>query len=424
MDATAAAIRSVLARVTRMLTVAAGAFLIIAAIGRAQQPSTNEQPFTPQQGSSWCWAAAAQYVMDKADPGGDYSQRVQAETIVKGCDYAPRNTCKNVSPVFAGCNRPGLPTQTLDDLDFIYEEAPRALSWEVLQHELDAKRPVLFGWCVDKHCDLDLKTSMGHWMVAEKATSCDSTIRMVKVYNPAPCCIGQVLWIPYETYAQGAVGLKFWHNFYQVQPAGSAPLPTPTVTPTPAPTFDTGADAKTQAIAISKKCFPMVTDWKNSGLVRETNPTWVTEAKDGTPFVRRYLPLAELGKLVNKAELEKIPPVRVVNLKADRNHPLASVVLTEPSPHALIAIEDSEAARRQAARDAAAMPYGNPQNLVILETGLHFTLVDDRDGSQKVIVIASERDCRKAEPANVNLKPDIQEVHDFIEDLTVTHYRP
>lgn len=394
--------------------------------------------FRTQQGSAWCWAAAGQMVMAAIKPGDarDYVQPAQAERSVFGCASAPRNTCDVYNPVYAGCNRPGFPTFELFGFDAPPQETP--LPWDDLA-EWVKKQPVLFGWCVDGRCGGPTsRTSMGHWMVAVNTRLCvakspKKIVKMVVVNNPAPCCVGQVLSIPYETFAYGGAGLKFWFNYYGVKPKGAAAvsIPKPVVVDADDAFPPTADNAKVAALDTAITCLYDDTTWGDSGLLRaKAAPPKAGEVASAEPIDRRYIPLAELGALTTKEGQDYLqkkypqPPLVIVVLTNEKRTAFfANAVLqTQDGKRQVIGFEDFEAAHRTMQRAEEAAKYGDDPissktvEYVVLETGLHFIVAADKDKTgQDAIVILSEIDCRK--PSNDVARMSLAEL---IERLTVS----
>lgn len=406
---------------SRLAALAGGVLVVTNVAGNAQNPP----PRLSQQGSSWCWAGVTEMVMRGLDPSpNDYSQALQAESVVNGCLYAPRNTCKNVSPVYAGCNRPGFPTFGV--FDHVAETTPSPLTWTELAGELDAGRPVVFGWCIDKHCGTTPQTSLGHWMVAVEAASSDD-VPWVRVYNPAPCCLGQVLWIPYTTFAEGITGLRFWQNYYDARPRGTPPHglahnPVEGRNLTPIPEVDDvdklkpGADAGRLLTAV-RAC--RSNTGARSGPFRDAGVPPEAQATVSYVVLRHYVPLVALGTMTSTARFEEAAVefhrIAVVAVEF-ASRAFANLVFEETGDKSqsttswrLIAVEDAESARRQIDR---AKMSGSGEEFVIVETGLHLAI---KDGN--AIVIASERDCREPKP---NEQPEPVPIDKLIELLTVS----
>src|SRR5688572_18076799 len=115
-------------------------------VAQAQAAAPKLPELKPQQASTWCWAAASQMVLEIAPPGGPFfAQALQARNALKSCGHEVSNTCGENYPTYAGCNRPGFPAFEL--FGRTAETQPSPLCWPRLQEELDAGRPVLFGWC-------------------------------------------------------------------------------------------------------------------------------------------------------------------------------------------------------------------------------------------------------------------------------------
>jgi hypothetical protein len=377
-----------------------------------------------------------QTVPGKATP----SQAEQAELAYAGCFSAPRDTCQDVNSVYAGCNRPGFPS--FDDFGFDTQVSDSPLTWDALSNAL-SKGPVLFGWCVDKHCTDDTRTSLGHWMVAVEKATCaakdGTSVGIIKVFNPAPCCVGQVLNLPFATYAQGGAGLKFWRNYYDVRTKGTPAAPPPAINPIPPPADSfppgTGKDAAATAAQTATTCLSDSATWTSSGLLRDGGqpPASSADVQPAHTIARRYLPLATLGALTTRpghAMLDTLTsPIKLVAVslrETNDKRALASVVLEELSTgeHRALGFEDSRAAERLSRRFAEAQstsvdPVGGDfVDYVVLETGLHFIIAADKTGtSQDAIVILSEIDCRMQSDDEKAARMPLEEL---IERLTVS----
>jgi hypothetical protein len=392
--------------------------MFMAGVAVTAQPAMP--PFHSQQASTWCWAAASQMVLEPLNPGADFSQPLQAEKAIAQCVAAPRYTCGDTTPFFGKCDRPGFPSFEL--FSHTADTAPSPLPWNQLKSELDACRPLVFGWCLPHHCGSTLADSSGHWMVAAAADVCTrpggAAVPMVRVFNPAPCCNGKALWIPYSLFASGGLVMDFWMNYYRVRPTGAPPPVAPSTAcrlteqpASPDANFETDDDPASMVLEVIRNCLGTPDRWRNSLLLR---PPFSLDKVEGEPVIttpvrRHLLPLAAMPGLQGsrtqwKANLDSlsVPPLWVFPVRIG-GQPVANVVLEEWPPHRyrLQTIEDSESARRLLARLEAAGEAGSsaPDEFVLLETGLPFLYAE----SGGPVVVTSEATCRKPQPG----QPDI-----------------
>ncbi len=395
-----------------------GSFAGFAAAGGAAQPPE----FKFQQASFWCWAAVSQMVESSVDPAGDYAQSTQAEKVIEGCTTAPDNTCKGANPLFGDCNSPGVPT--FGYFSFHAETAPSPLPWDQLKSELDSCRPVTFGWCVPPGGLQDVPCpdeTDGHWLLAVAANVCKRQngppVPMVNVFNPAPCCAGQKLWIPYTVYGDGVGQLAFWRNYFQVRrdlklaaPNTECRLSDTAVTPTA--NFE-GADGEQLAIDVVKSCWPGATAWLQSSLIRtEVPPASLDGGPKAAPAVRRVVIDVANAATTSAAELRKLaqtfPVIWAYPIHINGQW-VATVVLEQSAPQSyrLIAVEDSLSAlrldaKRMEAAKAKAVAVDSMVEVFVVGTGTRFVLAGN-DG----VVVDAEIDCDSASSTkgDISIRP-------------------
>jgi hypothetical protein len=412
--------------------------LFIAAAAAATPP-----PFHSQQAQLWCWAAASQMVLEPLSPGTDFSQALQAEKAIKICEKAPRDTCGNSSPIYLDCDRPGFPS--FDLFNYKAEEDHTPLPWQQLKGELDACRPMVFGWCLPHQCGDTLDDSSGHWMVAAAADVCPrpgaAAVPIVRVFNPAPCCNGKALWIPYSLFASGGATMDFWKAYYRVRPDG---MPAPTApgaacrlsdqAASPDANFEIAGDPNVLVLDVLKSCFGAPNRWKSSSLLR---PPLDKDDVEGQPVIaasiqRHLISVAAMPGLHGnraqwQANLDSLssPALWVFPIRIG-GQPVASVVLEEWRPHQyrLHSIEDSESARRLLARLGAAAggSHPAPDEFVLIETGLPFSYAAAGGG---VAVVAADIDCSKpkAGPPDVLIK-DVNSFFNLLQPLAAPFAPP
>lgn len=386
---------------------ARAALVVAGTVACAVTAWATEPPFRPQQGPLWCWAASSQMILEQLDSHGDFSQASQAEKALADCGQgqAPTNACGNAFPYYGNCGKGGFPSFRYFDYKAVKSCEP--LKWPVLKAELDACRPFVFGWCIPGKCGDTPVDSSGHWMVAAAASVCrrvdGSTVPIIKVFNPAPCCRGQVLWIPYSLYQDGPSTLGFWQNHYRVHQA-NASVPTETGSgcrlttdevPQPEATFEQEGDGAGLVEKVLAACLPTIASWQSSGLLRMPVDPAAFDGK-AVPMapvrreIRSFTALEAAGFLHAPA-VPALPAMWVYPVRVG-NQVVGNVVLEEREQNKLrlVAIEDSESARTLLARLDKAGAAGNPLEIIVMETGVPFLLAGGN-----AVATAVDIDCRK-----------------------------
>jgi hypothetical protein len=258
----------------------------------------------PQQGLRWCWAATTQMVIEQrtsaaCSVAGCYSQARQVELqFPEKCPSVTRTTCLPGKPAFyLGCDRVGFPG--FEPLGFTADVTQTPLRWGDLKTELDACGSFVFGWCAFGSCGLPPNPGSGHFLVAAAADVCrdgQKVVPMVQAYNPAPCCIGKVSWVPYVVYAKGQVATGFWVNYNHIrrigqEGPGEAAEPTSCRRTSEVVTDEqanfVGTDGSDVASAVLRGCGWSGKGWKEAGLLDLSDLEMSSdELKVGVPLRR------------------------------------------------------------------------------------------------------------------------------------------
>jgi hypothetical protein len=91
-------------------------------------------PYAQQQADNWCWAACCEMVFSQVPALDPLTQCALAEEQFQG-------GCCQV-PVSAACDQPNWPDAVYNRHQFSFVREPRALSFNEVKSEIDAKRPV------------------------------------------------------------------------------------------------------------------------------------------------------------------------------------------------------------------------------------------------------------------------------------------
>jgi hypothetical protein len=190
----------------------------------------------PQQGNQLCWAAATQLVVDVLNHPVDqptiaayaYVSPAQAQDFQVKVD-----ACKANIEQF--CNRFHAPI--LDELGFTFLRgsalSPPSLSEALITADIDAGRPIIFGWQFTLH-----DKNAVHFMVIVGYHRTKTTRKLkLRIYDPLPVGVGSVQTISYDNYTvttptdlHNDMGLPYTgaETFYQIQPsAAEAPAQGP-----------------------------------------------------------------------------------------------------------------------------------------------------------------------------------------------------
>jgi len=158
-------------------------------------------PLCPQETSMWCWAASGEMVMQFVQPGLDVKQCEEANR------YFTRTDCCN-SPVPGPCISGGWDVLASYGFSFNRKEGS-PLSWEELNSQICANKPVMFAWAWDG--------GGGHMMVVTGISELiPSHQRFVHINNPWPPILGDTQVISYDAWVNGD-GYSFWAVYYDIQ---------------------------------------------------------------------------------------------------------------------------------------------------------------------------------------------------------------
>ena len=153
----------------------------------------------PQETRMWCWAASAEMIMEfLGSPGISQCSQAQQYLNVTAC-------C--VSPTPEACINGGWPQFEYYGFNASNTE-DEALSWEQLTREIDANRPVAFGW--------HWNSGGGHMVVVCGYQEIGGE-RFVVINDPWPPEIGSGgQLIPYDNYVSPSDGWH-WRDYYEIE---------------------------------------------------------------------------------------------------------------------------------------------------------------------------------------------------------------
>jgi hypothetical protein len=220
----------------RIAVVAAAALAASSSLAReACQERTLSLRYSPQAGSSWCWAATSQMVMELLgeEPNAACQCRQVEEVLgVAGCCATP-SACVPAGKLPGRCDEARWPAfvERPDRYSFDYRTTcdalpnrqdddrcdARPLGWRELTAEICAGRPVLAAF-------RSRGSTRGH-MVVVKGFSIHGGRRVLvvdpnRLCPPGRDCEGELdegFWIPYDEYAAGWGGFVHWLDFYGIR---------------------------------------------------------------------------------------------------------------------------------------------------------------------------------------------------------------
>jgi len=259
-----------------------GAVVGLRASEARAQTKTLDVTVVPQETNMWCWAASAQMVM--AFHGENVTQCTQANRR-----FGFSDCCNNQVPNH--CVQGGWPE--FYKYGFTYSETTNsALSWQQVNTEIDANRPVAFSW----HWD----GGGGHMMVLRGYSTLNG-VRYVAIHDPWPPKIGDSKSIPYSAYVSGS-GYTHWNDYFNIREGVGRIAMVNAGQPSPEPQEESGetpigvdvasllaAEKETRTIAMNAQ--------KMLEGVAKDVPGWAPTAKLGDPVAVHVVGLNELQKV-------------------------------------------------------------------------------------------------------------------------------
>ena len=243
---------------------------------------TGEAPdFVAQAAPRWCWAATAEMVLGFQDPENraDYAQLkiVNATPEGKTCKPDGVEACPPYLPDCAklgGQVQPNLLCDPAAGSHCFDEPADtKKLKWAEAKKELDECRPfpVLFG-----------DDQGGHWVLAVRAfvgqpkSAGGVPVRFLLVFNPLPCCQGQIYALPFTAYESGINGLPHWKTL-----RGIVRQPTPRTFPLPCGSAADDAGAQGNLPVVTTDLRRVAEEAARLAFPDEPTSSW--RARDGMP---------------------------------------------------------------------------------------------------------------------------------------------
>jgi len=167
-----------------------------------------------QIGGKWCWAATGSLVLDWLEQGSGPSQCMVAARSHPGLD-CKHPDCDDLAGAWTGaCDKSGVPDFAELGWQHFETKPGSALSWQELQCEINAGRPVAFGWWYSEK----LESGSGHMMaVAGYGEFLDgSAVAVADSLGPQARLLAYDYWIASESHWHG----QDWYGFH---PATSPP---------------------------------------------------------------------------------------------------------------------------------------------------------------------------------------------------------
>jgi hypothetical protein len=180
--------------------------------GNCPDPHYLNVKLRPQKQDQWCWAASGEMIMRYE---GAAASQVSQCRQAKDQSPSPTNPALTLNccghPMPQDCNHGGFPDFGRYGFQF-QRSVGRALSWQTIQGEFCAGRPVAFSWHFNG-CD----SREGHMMVGAGYKTIPEG-KFVLVLDPLPVMKGDVAWKSYDFYVGADNNLCHWDDFSDIHP--------------------------------------------------------------------------------------------------------------------------------------------------------------------------------------------------------------